>query len=68
MEDIPLLVQLLESGLVGHDVLERAKLPDGCADQFVVGKAQHFDQVRVYIADSPRVGFQNQDAFPDRFE
>ena len=66
--DIPLLVQLLELGLVGHDVLERAKFPDGCADQFAAGKTQHLHQERVHIADSPRVGFQNQDAVLRRFE
>ena len=60
--DIPVLLQLLELGLVGHDVLERAKFPDGCSDQFAMGKAQQLDQERVHVADSPRVGFENQDA------
>ena len=68
VEDIALLVQLLEPGLIGHDVLERAQFPDGCADQFVVGKTQQLDQEMVHISDSPRVGSQNQDAFLRRFE
>ncbi len=66
--DIPFLLQLLEHGLVGHDVLERTKFPDGFADQFAAGKAQQLDQERVHIADAPRVGFQNQDAVLRRFK
>jgi hypothetical protein len=33
-----------------------------------VRKVQQFSQERVHIADSPRVGFQNQDAILGRFK
>ena len=56
--DIAMLLELLEPGLVGHNIPERAKFPDGCANQFGVGKAQHPHQERVYITDFSRFGFE----------
>ena len=67
-EDIPLFVQLLKIGLVGDNVLERTKFPDGCADQFTAGKAEHFYQEGVHITDPACVRFQNQNAVLCRFK
>jgi len=38
--DIPVLLQSLQHGLIGHNVLERTKLADGFADHFTAGKTQ----------------------------
>ena len=38
--DISVLLQPLQHGLIGLDVLERTQLADGFADHFITGKTQ----------------------------
>src|SRR5476651_1855203 len=52
--DIPVLLQQLEHGLIGHDVLERTKIANGLADHFVEGKAQQLAKERICISDASR--------------
>jgi hypothetical protein len=66
--DIPVLLQSLQHGLIGHEVFERANFSDRLADHFPVRITQEFDQERIHISDASRVNVQNQDAILRRFE
>jgi hypothetical protein len=66
--DIAMLLQPLQHGLVGLDVLEWTELANGFAEHFVLGKPQKFVKEWIHIGDASRVKVQNQDAVLGRFE
>jgi hypothetical protein len=66
--DIPVLLQPFQHGLIGLDILERAKLTDRFAEHFASGKTQQFGQERVYIVYAAPFSVQNQYAILRRLE
>ncbi len=60
--DVAVLLEALEHGLVGDDVLEGAELADGLADHLVVGEAEELEEEGIDVGDAAGADVEEEDA------
>jgi hypothetical protein len=66
--NIAILLQSLQHGLVGNNILEGTQIANSLPDHFFPRKSQQPNQIGIYVGDAPRFHLQNQNAILRRFK